>query len=78
MLSSDRVVGPVPAVTAEEKSEAKNGKARGPDDVPSEVWKMPRRQGAEIIAAFLNRNIVEDSLCVVWQTSITMPIWKGK
>ncbi|VDM82698.1 unnamed protein product [Strongylus vulgaris] len=38
---ADPVKGPVPRITAEEVwlAIARNGKASGPDDIPSEFWK---------------------------------------
>ena len=71
--------GPVEPISAVEVESAlkkmKNGKAPGPDDIPSEAWNL---LGAKSLAAMINKALTEGSLPTEWATSITIPIWKGK
>uniref|UniRef100_W5MVX7 Reverse transcriptase domain-containing protein n=1 Tax=Lepisosteus oculatus TaxID=7918 RepID=W5MVX7_LEPOC len=56
----------------------KSGKATGPDDIPAEVWKLLGTQGAAWLADLFNKITEEKAPPEMWQTSITVPIWKGK
>ncbi|KAK6737515.1 hypothetical protein RB195_019929 [Necator americanus] len=73
------VEGPVLPITAVEVSAAlakmKSNKATGPDDIPSDVWKLPGDRGS---ATLFNKIVAEGRTPDVWQTSVTVPVWKGK
>ena len=74
--------GPVPAISAEEVEEAikrmKTGKAAGPDDIATEVWKSRCWNPAPWLANFFNRIVEEQRTPADWQSSTTVPIWKRK
>ena len=76
------IQGAVPQITIAEVEAAihfmKNGKATGPDDIPSEAWKKMGPCGAEFLSNFFNKCIEENEIPTTWKTSVTIPIWKGK
>uniref|UniRef100_W5NL26 ribonuclease H n=1 Tax=Lepisosteus oculatus TaxID=7918 RepID=W5NL26_LEPOC len=73
--AADTISGPVPTITIAEVTTAinkmKSGKAADPDDIPAEVWKLLGAQGH-------NKITEEKTPPETWQTSITVPICKGK
>ncbi|ETN79198.1 hypothetical protein NECAME_18157 [Necator americanus] len=75
------VEDPVLPITAVEVSVAlvkmKSNKATGRDDIPADVWKLLRDRGSVWLATLFNK-IVAEGRTVVWQTSVTVPVWKGK
>ncbi|EYC22221.1 hypothetical protein Y032_0017g3220 [Ancylostoma ceylanicum] len=56
----------------------KPGKAMGPGDVASELWKSKRWNSAEWLTAFFNKVVEEKKIAVDWQRSTTISIWKRK
>ena len=79
---SATVPGPVPRITAHEVMKAirkmKNEKATGPDDIPVDVWKLLGQRGAEILSALFNKIADDHDIPASWQSSVTVPIYKGK
>ncbi len=55
----------------------KNGKATGPDDIPSEVWKS-NPEGVKWLTDFLNLVVNTNTFPSEWYTSSTIPIFKKK
>ncbi|KAK6743227.1 hypothetical protein RB195_010468 [Necator americanus] len=76
------VQGPVLPITAVEVSAAlakmKSNKATGPDDMPTDVWNLLGDRGSEWLATLFNKIVAEGRTPDVWQTSVTVPVWKGK
>ncbi|ETN70394.1 reverse transcriptase [Necator americanus] len=76
------VEGPVPPITAVEVSAAlakmKSNKATGPDDIPADVWKLLGNRGPVWLATLFNKIVAGGPTPDVWQTSVTVPVWKGK
>ncbi|ETN84824.1 reverse transcriptase, partial [Necator americanus] len=76
------VEGPVLPITAVEVSAAlakiKSNKATGPDDIPADVWKLLGDRGSMWLATLFNKIVAEGRTPDVWQTSVTVPVWKGK
>ena len=76
------VHGAVQAITAEEVIEAlkrmKPGKAAGPDDIATELWKARSWNPAPWLAELFNRIVEERKTPADWQQSTTVPIWKRK
>ncbi|KAK6751758.1 hypothetical protein RB195_003279 [Necator americanus] len=76
------VEGPVLPITAVEVSAAlakmKSNKATGPDDTPADVWKLLGDRGSVWLATLFNRIAAEGRTPDVWQTSVTVSVWKGK
>ena len=76
------IAGPVAPITASEVEQAiramKTGKACGPDDIPSEAWKMLAAAGVEHITRLLNCITAEGKIPSDWNSSVTVPIFKGK
>ncbi|ETN82559.1 reverse transcriptase [Necator americanus] len=76
------VEGPVLPITAVEVSAAfakmKSNKATGPDDIPADVWKLLGDRGSGWLATLFNKIVAEGWTPDVWQTSVTVPVWKGK
>ena len=74
--------GAVPPVSATEVEEAikqmKSGKATGPDDIASELWKAKSWDPTLWLSEFFNRVIQERRTPSDWQESTTVPIWKKK
>ncbi|EYC06739.1 hypothetical protein Y032_0074g870 [Ancylostoma ceylanicum] len=84
MPTVSSVLGPVPLIEEEEVTAAlarmKNGKSPGPDNLPSEVWKIAEGAGTLFIgwlSSFFNEMVAEGKPSS-WTTSTTVPIWKGK
>lgn len=77
-----KTLGPIMSVTTEEVVEAikgmKNGKATGPDDIQSEIWKSSFWNPAPWLATLFNLIISEGKTPIDWQRSETVPIWKKK
>ncbi|EYC10880.1 hypothetical protein Y032_0053g2350 [Ancylostoma ceylanicum] len=82
MPTVSSVLGPVPLIEEEEVTAAlarmKNGKSPGPDNLPSEVWKIAEGAGTRWLSSFFNEMVAEGKLPSSWTTSTTVPIWKGK
>ncbi|KAK6737186.1 hypothetical protein RB195_019713 [Necator americanus] len=77
------VEGPVLPITAVEVSQAalpkmKSNKATGPDDIPVDIWKLLGDRGSMWLATLFNKIVAEGRTPDVWQTSVTVPVWKGK
>ncbi|KAK6730227.1 hypothetical protein RB195_006969 [Necator americanus] len=76
------VEGPVLPITAVEVSAAlakmKSNKATGPDDIPVDFWKLLGDRGSMWLATLFNKIVAEGRTPDVWQTSVTVPVWKGK
>ncbi|ETN81639.1 hypothetical protein RB195_013800 [Necator americanus] len=76
------VEGPVLSITAVEVGAAlakmKSNKATGPDDIPADVWKLLGDRGSVWLATLFNKIVAEGRTPDVWQTSVTVPVWKGK
>ena len=76
------VEGPVLPISAVEVSAAlakmKSNKATGPDDIPADVWKLLGDRGSVWLATLFNKIVAEGRTPDVWQTSVTVPVWKGK
>ncbi|KAK6764634.1 hypothetical protein RB195_024815 [Necator americanus] len=76
------VESPVLPITAVEVSAAfakmKSNKATGPDDIPADVWKLLGDRGSMWLATLCNKIVAEGRTPDVWQTSVTVPVWKGK
>ncbi|KAK6760556.1 hypothetical protein RB195_021861 [Necator americanus] len=76
------VEGPVLPITAVEVSPAlakmKSNKATGPDDMPADIWKLLGDRGSVWLATLFNKIVAEGRTPDVWQTSVTIPVWKGK
>ncbi|KAK6729724.1 hypothetical protein RB195_006652 [Necator americanus] len=53
----------------------KSNKATGPDDIPVDIWKLLRDRGSVWLATLFNKIVATPD---VWQTSVTVPVWKGK
>ncbi|KAK6755298.1 hypothetical protein RB195_013961 [Necator americanus] len=75
------VEGPVLPITAVEVratlAKMKSNKATGPD-IPADVWKLLGDRGSVWLATLFNKIVAEGRTPDVWQTSVTVPVWKGK
>jgi hypothetical protein len=80
--TADLTLGPVPEIATTEVETAmkkvQNGKANGPDDIPTDVWKILGRKETEILTCLFNKIVDEDTALSTWTISVTVPIWKGK
>ncbi|ETN68218.1 hypothetical protein NECAME_05699 [Necator americanus] len=56
----------------------KSNKATGPDDIPADVWKLLGDRRSVWLTTLFNKIVAEGRTPDVWQTSVTVPIWKGK
>ncbi len=56
----------------------KNRKARGPDDIPAEVWKLLVHRGDKVLAQLFNKIIDKGATPSACAGSVMVPIWKGK
>ncbi|KAK6729207.1 hypothetical protein RB195_006322 [Necator americanus] len=56
----------------------KSNKATGPDDIPADVWKLLGDRESVWLATLFNKIVAEGQTPDVWQTSVTVPVWKGK
>ncbi|ETN85809.1 reverse transcriptase [Necator americanus] len=56
----------------------KSNKATGPDDIPADVWKLLGDRGSMWLATLFNKIVAEGRTPDVWQTSVTVSVWKGK
>ncbi|KAK6763040.1 hypothetical protein RB195_023658 [Necator americanus] len=76
------VEGPVLPITAVEVSAAlakmKSNKATGPDDIPADIWKLLGDRRSVWLATLFNNIVAEGRTPDVWQTSVTVPVWKWK
>ncbi|ETN81316.1 hypothetical protein NECAME_08573 [Necator americanus] len=76
------VEGPVLPITAVEVIAAlakiKSKKATGPDDVTADVWKLLGDRMSVWFATLFNKILAEGRTPDVWQTSVPVPVWKGK
>uniref|UniRef100_A0A914UMX3 Endonuclease/exonuclease/phosphatase domain-containing protein n=1 Tax=Plectus sambesii TaxID=2011161 RepID=A0A914UMX3_9BILA len=79
---ADPVQGPVQPITTAEVEEAlrrmKNGKATGPDDIATELWKSRSWNPASWLTMLFNKIVTEKKAPTDWSCSITVPIWKKK
>ena len=76
------VLGPIQAVTEHEVSLAlkcmKNGKASGPSEVTSEMFKFAGDLGTAMLCTVFNNALKSDAAPEKWAESITIPLYKGK
>ncbi|KAK6764279.1 hypothetical protein RB195_024554 [Necator americanus] len=76
------VEGPLLPITAVEVSAAlakmKTNKATGPDDIPADDWKLLGDRGSVWFTTLFNKIVSEGRTPDVWQTSVTVTVWKGK
>ncbi|VDP18448.1 unnamed protein product [Heligmosomoides polygyrus] len=56
----------------------KSGKATGPDDLPTVLWKSMGWCPADWLTEFFNQVVAEEKVPESWQQSTTIPIWKKK
>uniref|UniRef100_A0A914VFU1 Reverse transcriptase domain-containing protein n=1 Tax=Plectus sambesii TaxID=2011161 RepID=A0A914VFU1_9BILA len=79
---ADPVQGPVQPITTAEIEEAlrrmKNGKATGPDDIATELWKSRSWNPTTWLTMLFNKIVTEKKAPTDWSRSITVPIWKKK
>ncbi|EYC09780.1 hypothetical protein Y032_0059g3050 [Ancylostoma ceylanicum] len=70
--------GPVQPITIEETLPAvkrvKAGKATGPDDMATEVWKSQCWSSADWLTKFFNLVVAEKKVPMDWQQSTTTPV----
>ncbi|KAK6764278.1 hypothetical protein RB195_024554 [Necator americanus] len=75
-------LGPLLPITAVEVSAAlakmKTNKATGPDDIPADDWKLLGDRGSVWFTTLFNKIVSEGRTPDVWQTSVTVTVWKGK
>ena len=77
-----KVLKEVEEVTEEEVKTAlkkmKKGKARGPDDIPVEVWLILGDVGIEWLTKLINKVLKGEKMPDEWRKSVSIPIYKGK
>ena len=56
----------------------KNGKARGPDEIPAEVWKSLGEKGIDLLWDLMQKIYQEEKLPNEWRDSVIVPIYKEK
>ncbi|XP_075976493.1 uncharacterized protein LOC142976811 [Anticarsia gemmatalis] len=56
----------------------KNGRAVGPDGIPSEVWKFLKEDGCKWLTLFFNKLLQEEIIPDEWCNSTLVPIYKNK
>ncbi|ETN78385.1 hypothetical protein NECAME_10382 [Necator americanus] len=56
----------------------KSNQATAPDDIPTDVWKLLGDGGSVWLETPFNKIVAEGWTPDVWQTSVTVPMWKGK
>ncbi|XP_075990214.1 uncharacterized protein LOC142985856 [Anticarsia gemmatalis] len=56
----------------------KNGRAVGPDGIPSEVWKFLKEDGCKWLTLFFNMLLQEEIIPDEWCNSTLVPIYKNK
>ncbi|KAK6736533.1 hypothetical protein RB195_019301 [Necator americanus] len=66
----------LPSVSAA-LAKMKSNKATGPDDIPVDIWLLGDR-GSMWLATLFNKIVAEGRTPDVWQTSVTVPVWKGR
>uniref|UniRef100_A0A914XLP4 Reverse transcriptase n=1 Tax=Plectus sambesii TaxID=2011161 RepID=A0A914XLP4_9BILA len=76
------VSGPIHAITKAEVDLAlrkmKNGKAVGPDGIPTEAWKACGNTGMTWLTALFNRILESGKMPNAWRSSMIAPIYKKK
>ncbi|MEL6804521.1 MAG: reverse transcriptase domain-containing protein, partial [Bacteroidota bacterium] len=76
------VHGPLELITVDEVSTAlkcmKSGKAAGPSEVITEMFKIAGDLGTDMLCSVFNRILSSDTTPVEWAKSITVPLYKGK
>uniref|UniRef100_A0A914X850 Endonuclease/exonuclease/phosphatase domain-containing protein n=1 Tax=Plectus sambesii TaxID=2011161 RepID=A0A914X850_9BILA len=76
------VSGPIHAITKAEVDLAlrrmKNGKAVGPDGIPTEAWKACGNTGVTWLTALFNRILESGKMPDAWRSSTIAPIYKKK
>ena len=77
-----KVIKEVEQVREEETKTAlkkmKKGKARGPDDIPVEVWLILGDVGIEWLTKLINKLLKWEKVPDEWRKSVLIPIYKGK
>ncbi|KAK6740540.1 hypothetical protein RB195_008789 [Necator americanus] len=56
----------------------KLNKATGPDDIPADFRKLLEDRRSVWLATLFNKIVAEGRTPDFWQTSMTLPVWKGK
>ena len=78
----DAVEGPLDGITMAEVSRAldslKNGKAAGPSEITTEMFKHAGDQGLDMLVDFLQKLMQVEEPPSQWSESITIPLYKGK
>ena len=59
-------------------NKAKKGEAVGPDDIPSEVWKVVGVKAIDWLVRVFNKLLEGDSMPDEWRQSYVTPVFKGK
>uniref|UniRef100_A0A914W1W0 Reverse transcriptase domain-containing protein n=1 Tax=Plectus sambesii TaxID=2011161 RepID=A0A914W1W0_9BILA len=76
------VSGPIHAITKAEVNLAlwrmKNGKAVGPDGIPTEAWKACGNTGVTWLTVLFNRILESGKMPDAWRSSTITPIYKKK
>ena len=54
------------------------GKARGPDDIPVEMWLILGDVGIGWLTKLMNKFLKEEKMPDEWRKSVLIPIYKGK
>ena len=78
-----KVIKEVEEVTEEEEvktalKKMKKGKARGPDDIPVEVWLILGDVEIEWLTKLMNKLLKGEKMPDEWRKSVLIPIYKGK
>ena len=77
-----KIIKEVGEVTEEEVKTAlkkmKKGKARGPDDIPVEVWLILGDVGIGWLTKLMNKLLKGEKIPDEWRKSALIPIYKGK
>jgi len=72
----------VPDITEKEVRDAvkrsRNGRAYGPDEIPSEFWKKMGTVGVKWLTVFISKLMRGDPMPDQWRGSFLIPLFKGK
>lgn len=56
----------------------KNGKATGPDEIPSEFWKAMIHIGSDWLCLFFNKILAGEEIPEAFRHSFLLPFYKNK